>query len=75
MSNINEFQPVVHEKIYQNFPYFFPLLGPKSGQPLYLNKSESPSPKHVSCQVWLKLAKWLRRSCLKGKVGRWTDKL
>jgi len=23
---------------------FWPLLGPKSGKPLYLNKSESPSP-------------------------------
>jgi len=46
-------------------------LGPKRGQPLYLNKSESPSPNHVSHQVWLKLAKWLvRRSRLKEKVNR-----
>jgi len=37
--------------------------------PLYLNKSEFPSPKHVSYQVWLKLAWWfLRRSRLKKKV-------
>jgi len=34
-----------------------------------LNKSESPSPKHVPCQVWLKLAQWfLRRSRLKEKL-------
>jgi len=46
-----------------------PLLGQKRGQPLYLNKFESRSPKHVSCQVWLKLAQWfLRRSRLKEKV-------
>jgi len=37
---------------------FRPLLGPKWGQPLYLNKSESPSPKHVYYQVLLKLSKW-----------------
>jgi len=48
---------------------FGPLLGPKRGQPLYLNKSESPSLKHDSFQVWLKLAKWfLRRSRLKEKL-------
>jgi len=38
------------------FSLFCPLMDPKSRQPLYLNKSESPSSKHVSCQVWLKLA-------------------
>jgi len=39
---------LVHEKkIFEDlskFSLFFPLLGPKRGQPLYLNKSESPSP-------------------------------
>ena len=28
---------------------------------LYLNKLESPSPKDVLCQVWLKLAQWFWR--------------
>jgi len=48
MLNINAFRPVVHEKkIFEElskFSFFCPLLGPKKGQPLYLNKSESPSP-------------------------------
>jgi len=45
---------------------FCPFLGPKRGQTLCLNKSESTSPKHVSYRVWLKLAHWfLRRSRLK----------
>jgi len=60
MLNINAFRPVVHEKnIFEDllkFSLFSPLLGPKRCQPLYLNKYESPSPKHVSYQVWLKLA-------------------
>jgi len=80
MLNINAFRPVVHEKkIFQDsskFSLFCLLFGPKSGQPLYLNKCEFPSPKHVSCQVWLKLAHWfLKRSRLKEKVdtGRTTD--
>jgi len=47
--------PVVHEKIFEDLSTFS-LFCPKRGQPLYLNKSESPSSKHVSCQVWLKLA-------------------
>jgi len=73
MPNINAFQPVVHKKkIFEDFSklsLFCPLLGPKRGQPLYLNKSEFTSPKHVSYQVWLKLALWfLRRSRLKKKV-------
>jgi len=69
MLNINAFRLVVHEKkIYQNFPYFAPYLGPKRGQPLYLNKSESPSAKHVSCQVWLKLTIMvLEKKSFKGK--------
>jgi len=36
--------------------YFAPYWAPKGASPLYLNKSESPSHKHVSHQVWLKLA-------------------
>jgi len=60
MLNINAFWLVVHEKKFfeylSKFSLFCPLLGPKSGQTLYLNKPESPSPKHVSTQVWLKLA-------------------
>jgi len=51
MPNINAFRAVVHEKIFEdlpNFSLFCLLLGPKRGQPLYLNKSESLSPKHVS---------------------------
>jgi len=54
MPIINAFLPVVHEKIFFNlstFSLFYPLLGPKRGQPLYLNKSESPSRKHVSYQA------------------------
>jgi len=74
MPNIKGFRPVVHEKkIFEDLTKFS-LLGPKRGQPLYLNKSEYPSPKHVSHQVWLKLAKWfVRRSRLKEKVNRRTD--
>jgi len=74
--NINAFRLVVHgKKIFEDLSTFS-LLGPKRGQPLYLNKYESPSFRHVFCQVWLKLAKWfLRRSRLKEKVdaGRRTD--
>jgi len=59
MLNINAFQPVVHEKknfeVLSKLSLFCPLLDAKRGQPLYLNKSVSPSPKHVSYQVWLKL--------------------
>jgi len=58
MPNINVFWPVVHEKkIFEylsKFPYFAPYWAPKGASPL--NKSESSSSKHVSCQRWLKLA-------------------
>jgi len=81
MPNVNAFRPVVHEKkIFEDLSklsLLCPLLGPKRGQPLYLNKSDSPSSKHVSYQLWLKLAKWfLRRSRLKEKVDarRTTDR-
>jgi len=60
MPNINAFRLVVHEKIFEDltkFSLFCPLLGPKRGQSVYLNKPKSPSPNHVSHQVWLKLAK------------------
>jgi len=61
MPKINPVWPVVHEKkIFKDlskFSLFCPLLGPKRGQPLDMNKSESPSLNHVFHQVWLKLAK------------------
>jgi len=52
MPNINAFRSVDHEKnIFFNFIIILlilPLIGPKGDQPLYLNKSEFPSPKHCS---------------------------
>jgi len=36
-------------------PNIYAFIGPQKGHPLYLNKSESATPKHVSYQVWLKL--------------------
>ena len=33
----------------------------EKGMVLYLNKLEPPSPKDALCQVWLKLAPWLRK--------------
>jgi len=55
MPNIKAFRPVVHEKkIFEDltkFSLFWPLLGPKRRQLLYLNKSESPSPNHLSSLV------------------------
>jgi len=63
MLNINAFWPVVYEKkIFEDLSKFslnLPLIGPKRSQSLYLNKSESPSPKYVPtnlveiCQVVL----------------------
>jgi len=50
MPNINKFRPLVHEKIFEDLSklsLFCPLLDPKRGQPLYLNKSESPSSKNI----------------------------
>jgi hypothetical protein len=41
------------------FCYYLPL---EKGDPLHLNKLETPPPKNDMCQVWLKLAKWFRRS-------------
>jgi len=37
MPNINAFRPMVHTKIFEDLSKFFLI------QPLYLNKSESPS--------------------------------
>jgi len=70
MPNIKAFRPVVHEtKFFEdlsNLSLFCPLFGPKRGQPLFMNKSESSSLKHVSHQVWLKLAEqFMRRRLLK----------
>jgi len=74
MPNNNAFRPVVYEKIIFKDLSKFSLLGPKRGQPLHLNNSASPFPKHVSHQVFLKLTKWfLRRSRLKEKVNRRTN--
>jgi len=54
MQNINAFRPVVHEEnIFKDF-YYVNLC--KKSQPLYLNKLNPHPPKHVSFQVWLKLA-------------------
>jgi len=45
MLNINAFWLVVHEKkIFEDLSKFS-LFSPKRGQPLYLNKLESPFPK------------------------------
>jgi len=65
MLNINAFRPAVHEKIFEylsKLSLFCPLLGPKKGQSLYLNKFESPSPKHVSYQVEIGLVVLDKRS-------------
>jgi len=73
------FWPVIHEKtIFEDLSkcsLFCHLLGPKRGQPLYVNIFQLLSFKHVSYQVWSKLAKWFLRSDLKGKnyTGWTTD--
>jgi len=70
MPNINAFRPVVHQKkIFEDlskFSLFFPLLGPKGGQPLYLNKSESPSPCFLPSSVEIGLVV-LEKKSFKGK--------
>ena len=60
--------------IFSLFPYYFPL---EKGVALHLNKFESPLPKDILCQVWLKLAKLFlnrRRKCEKF-TDRQTDGL
>jgi len=48
-------------KIYQ-FVFILPLIWLQKGDNPYLNISESPFPKHVAHQVWLKLVlPFLRR--------------
>jgi len=79
MPNIKTFSSVVHEKkIFDRFNkivFILPLIGPQKGPAPLFEQSESSSPNHVSHQVWLKLAKWfVRRSCLKEKVNRRTDR-
>jgi len=72
MPDINVFWPVVHEKkIFEylsNISLFCPLLGPKRDQILYLNKSESPSLKHVSHQGLVEIGQVVReKKSFKGK--------
>ena len=59
MSSLVEIGPVVLEKIFINFDNVFSIfrnyLPLEKGGALHLNKLESPSPKNVLCQVWLKL--------------------
>jgi len=49
-----------------------PLIGPQKGPvPLF---EQSPYPKHVSYQVWLKLDQWFLRKChLKENLRRTDD--
>jgi len=63
---------VVHEKIFEDLStlsFFAPYWASKGASP-FIWTNLSPSPKHLSYQVWLKLAYWfLRRSHLKEKVN------
>ena len=43
------------------FALFRNYLPLEKGWTLHMNKLESPSPKNVLCQVWLKLAQWFWR--------------
>ena len=56
---------VLEKKIFYTssmyFRYFCNNLPLEKGGVLHLNKLESPSPKDVLCQVWLKLAQWFWR--------------
>jgi len=68
MSHIKAFRPVVHEKflkIYQHFPYFALYWASKGASP-FIWTIWIPIAKHVSHQVWLKLAmQFMRRRFLK----------
>ena len=60
-----EIDPVLMRRRFFNFVNVFSLfrnyLPLEKGGALHLNKLESPSPKDVLCQVWLKLAQWFWR--------------
>jgi hypothetical protein len=61
---------VLEKKIFKIFQYIFIFryyLPLEKGDPLHLNKLESPPPKDDLCQVWLKLAQWLWRRSRKCK--------
>jgi hypothetical protein len=61
-------------KIFSAFLLFRYYLPFEKGDPLHLNKLESPFPKDDLCQVWLKLAQWFwRRRVENVKVYRQTD--
>ena len=57
-------QVVQEKKILKFSPSFFLLLSRlgKRIWPLYLNKTEFPSPNDALCQVWLKLGHWFWRT-------------
>jgi len=54
MPNINAFRPVVHQRMIfedlSKFALFCSLLGPKGGQPLYLN-NPNPHPPSIGLVV------------------------
>ena len=64
LSRLVEIDPLVLEKkifnlsmYIRNFFYYIPL---EKGGALHLNKYDPTSPKNSWCQVWLKLALWLK---------------
>ena len=54
------------------FSLFRNYLTLEKGEALHLNKLESPSPKDVLCQVWLKLTQWFWRR--RWKCEKFTDR-
>ena len=57
--------------VFSLFRYYLPL---EKSVAFHLNIIEFPSPKHVSCQVWLKLIQWFwRRWKCKNLTDRWAD--
>ena len=55
--------------VFSLFRNYLPL---EKGGALHLNKLESPPPKDVLCQVWLKLAQWFWRR--RWKCEKFTDR-